>query len=376
MKIAIVIDWLVVYAGAERVIEQMVNCYPDADLFSIVDHIPSQHRGFLQNKESKVSFIQKLPFSKKLYRSYLPLMPFAVEQFDLTPYEIVISCSHAVAKGVITGPDQLHICMCYTPIRYAWDLQFQYLKETGLDKGLKGLIARYFLYKIRIWDVRTANGVDEFIAISKFIKRRITKVYRRDSIVLYPPVDVESFELCADKDDYYLTASRLVPYKQIGLIADAFTQMPDKKLLIIGDGPEFDRISEKAGSNIEMLGYQSKQVLTKYLQQAKAFVFAAEEDFGIAPLEAQSCGTPVIAYGKGGALETIKGIGSEEPTGIFFQEQVVESIIGAVKSFEESAQSIKTLACRNNALRFSQERFRKEFSTHIENAWAEFNKYP
>jgi len=214
MRVAIVHDWLTVYAGAERVLEQMLLCYPGADLFSLVDFIPASNRGFLQNKVVTTSFIQKLPFAKKIYRSYLPFMPLAIEQFDLSHYDLIISSSHAVAKGVLTGPDQLHICMCYSPIRYAWDLQHQYLQESGLVKGIKGLIAKLFLHKIRIWDLRTANGVDEFIAISNFISRRIWKVYRRKSTVIYPPVDINSFGICSKKEGYYLTASRIVPYKK------------------------------------------------------------------------------------------------------------------------------------------------------------------
>jgi glycosyltransferase involved in cell wall biosynthesis len=318
MRIAIVHDWLTTYAGAERVLEQMLICFPDADLFSLVDFLPPGQRDFIQNKRVTTSFIQRMPWARSKYRSYLPLMPLAIEQFDLSSYDLVISSSHAVAKGVITGPDQLHICMCYSPIRYAWDLQHQYLRESGLDRGMKGWLARCVLHRTRMWDQRTANGVDEFIAISNFIARRIRKAYRRDSTVIYPPVDVESFSLRQDKEDFYLTASRLVPYKRVDLIVEAFSRMPEKKLVVIGAGPEFSRIKASAGHNVDFLGYQPGEVLRDHMQRARAFVFAAEEDFGIAPLEAQACGTPVIAYGKGGALETIRGEESVEPTGVFF----------------------------------------------------------
>lgn len=372
MKIAIVHDWLTVYAGAERVLEQMLQVYPQADLFCIVDFLPPNKRDFIQNKTVKTSFVQKLPFAKSKYRQYLPLMPLAVEQFDLSGYDIVISSSHAVAKGVLTGPDQLHLCMCYSPIRYAWDLQHQYLHESGLDKGLKGLIAKWMLHKIRLWDCRTANGVDGFIAISDFIKRRIRKVYRREAEVIYPPVDVEGFSLNEAKEDFYLTASRMVPYKKIDLIVEAFSQMPDKKLVVIGDGPDYEKVKAKTKGNVTLLGYQPFGVLKDCMQRSKAFVFAAEEDFGIAPLEAQACGTPVIAFGKGGALETIRGLDSERPTGVFFNEQSMEAIIRSVEIFEEVRDKIRPQNCRENALRFSPERFRAEFASFVHRSWGDF----
>lgn len=373
MRVAIVHDWLVTYAGAERVLEQMLCCYPSADLFSVVDSLPPDQRGFIQNKTVTTSFVQRFPFAKKKYRQFLPLMPLAVEQFDLSEYDLVISSSHAVAKGVLTSPGQLHLCMCYSPIRYAWDLQHQYLRESGLDAGIKGWMAKWALHKIRIWDVRTANGVDEFMAISNFIARRIWKVYRRESKVIYPPVDIHAFELQEEKESFYLTASRMVPYKKIDLIVEAFSAMPEKRLVVIGDGPDFAKIKSKAGPNVELLGYQSFEVLRDHMQRARAFVFAAEEDFGIAPLEAQACGTPVIAFGKGGALETIRGLDVERPTGIFFSEQSIAAIKSVVIEFEKNAAKITPIACRKNAERFSPERFKREFMDFVEFRWSEFN---
>ena len=370
MKVAVIHDWLVTYAGAERVLEQILLCFPDADLFSMVDFLPANQRDFILDKKVSTSYIQQLPLAKAKYRSYLPLMLLAVEQFDLSGYDLVISSSHAVAKGVLTGPDQLHICMCYSPIRYAWDLQHQYLAESGLDRGIRGWLARLLLHKIRLWDQRTANGVDLFISISNFIARRIQKVYRRDSVVIYPPVDVARFEYCDSEDDYYLTASRMVPYKKIDLVVEAFRSMPDKKLVVIGDGPDFSKIKAKAGPNVNLLGFQSFEVLRDHLQRAKAFIFAAEEDFGIAPLEAQACGTPVIAYGKGSAKETIRGLGEAEPaTGIFFDSQNVDSLINAINLFESRKSEIKGRDCRENALRFEPERFRGEFKALVEEQW-------
>ena len=297
----------------------------------------------------------------------------AIEQFDLSGYDVVISSSFAVAKGVITGPEQLHLCMCYSPARYAWDLQHQYLKESGLERGLKGWAAKWFLHKFRIWDVRTVHGVDHFIAISKFIEKRIRKVYGRDSVIIYPPVDSDFFTVRETKEDFYLTASRMVPYKRIDLIVEAFARMPEKRLVVIGEGPEMAKVRAKAGKNVEILGYRPAEVLRDHLQRARAFVFAAEEDFGIAPLEAQACGTPVIAYGRGGALETINGFSHAHPTGVFFDRQDAESLSAAVEFFEKNAKAFSPSACRENALLFSQERFREEFSAFVRRQVLQFH---
>jgi glycosyltransferase involved in cell wall biosynthesis len=372
MKIAIIHDWLVTYAGAERVLEQIIKIYPNADIFSIVDFIPDNQRGFLLNKKVNTSHIQKLPLAKKMYRNYLPIMTFAIEQFDLSSYDVIISSSHAVAKGVITGPNQLHLSYIHTPIRYAWDLQHQYLLESGLKKGFKGLIAKWLLHKIRNWDYRTSNGVDVFIANSKYISRRIWKVYRRTSDVIYPPVDVTAFGLKLEKDEYYITASRMVPYKKIDLIVESFSKMPDKQLIVIGDGPDFDKIKKNAPPNVQLLGYQPFEVLVNYMQKAQAFVFAAEEDFGITPVEAQACGTPVIAFGKGGALETIRGLEEEKPTGVFYKEQKVDALIQAIELFEINKFIITPNNCRENALRFSPERFQNEFKESVDRSIKQF----
>lgn len=372
MKIAIVHDWLVCYAGAERVLEQILQIFPDADLFSLVDFIPVQERGFILHKRVTTSFIQKMPLASKKYRNYFPLMPLAVEQFDLSAYDLVISSSHAVAKGVITGPDQLHICMCHSPMRYAWDLQHQYLRESGLDRGMKGWLARLILHRVRLWDMRTANGVDHFVSVSRFIGRRIHKVYRRKSVTIYPPVNVEAFKVAqlGDKEDFYVTSSRLVPYKRVDLIVEAFSRkLPDRKLVVIGDGPELHKIRSLAGPNVKFLGYCEFPILKEYLRKAKAFVFAAEEDFGIAPLEAQAAGTPVIAYGRGGALETIRGLDADKPSGCFFYTQDIEALEKAVRYFEEQLPKITSENCAENALRFSEARFREEFEGFVMNEY-------
>jgi glycosyltransferase involved in cell wall biosynthesis len=361
LKTAIVHDWLVTYAGSERVLEQILLCYPDADLFAIVDFIPEKERGFLLGKEVKTSFIQRLPFANNKYRNYLPLMPLAVKRFDLSKYDFIISSSHAVAKGVSVGPSQIHICYCHTPMRYIWDLKDQYLKASGLNSGVKGVAVKFIFKRLRVWDVKTALTVDSFIANSIYIQERIKRIYKRDSIVIYPPVDIEKFELNNFKEDFFVTASRMVPYKKIDLIVEAFSNMPEKRLVVIGDGPDFNKVRLKAGKNIELLGHQTDRILKDYFGRAKAFVFAAEEDFGIAPVEAQACGTPVIAYGKGGAVETVV----DGKTGILFREQSVQGVIDAVSDFETRGP-FDFFEIRKNAERFSETRFREEFKAVIE----------
>jgi glycosyltransferase involved in cell wall biosynthesis len=366
MKVAIVHDWLVTYAGAERVLEQMIAAYPQADLFSLIEFVPPEERAFLQGHSVQTSFLQRIPGARSRYRSMLPLMPLAIEQFDLSRYDLVLSSSYAVAKGVLTGPDQLHLCYCHSPMRYAWDLQHQYLRETGLDHGLRGALARWMLHRMRLWDLRSAAGVDGFMAVSRYIARRIWKTYRRKATVIYPPVDVEAFTPGDSREDFYVTASRLVPYKRIDLIVEAFAAMPRHRLVVIGDGPEARRIRSRGASNIEFLGQQPFEVLLDRLRRARAFVFAAEEDFGIAPLEAQACGTPVLAYGKGGVVESIRPLGAADPTGIFFQEQSVDSIVEVVQRFEREGDQIDPQVCRQSAVRFSPEQFRRQFSTYVQ----------
>jgi glycosyltransferase involved in cell wall biosynthesis len=336
-----------------------------------VDFLPAQHRQRLCARPPKTSFLQRLPFANRLYKYFLPLMPLAIEQFDLSGYDIVISNSHAVAKGVITGPDQLHICYCYTPMRYAWDLQHQYLEEAGISHGLRGAIARWFLHRLRIWDTRTASGVDHFIACSGYIARRIKKAYRRTSTVIYPNVAVADFKIGTLKSDFYVTASRMVPYKKMRLIVEAFARMPDRNLVVIGTGPQFEDAKAIATPNVIMLGYQPFEVLLKNLQEAKAFIFASEEDFGIAPVEAQACGTPVLAFGRGGACETvIDGI-----TGLHFHEQSPEAICDAVERFERRTHGFDPTSLRAHAEQFSTTAFRRTFRQFVESKWAEHKSH-
>ncbi len=362
MRIAIVHDWLVTFGGAERVLQRILECYPQAELFTLVDFLPQADRSFLAGRTVHTSFLQKLPFARRRYRSYLPLMPLAVESFDLSRFDLVLSSSFCVAKGALTGPDQLHISYVHSPMRYAWELQHQYLREANLTRGLRGALARAMLHWLRIWDQRTANGVDAFVSNSRFIARRVWRTYRRDSAVIYPPVDTEYFTPGGRKDDFYLTASRLVPYKHVPLIVEAFARLPNRRLVVIGDGPEWRRVRDRAGGNVELLGYQDSAALLDRMRRARAFVFAALEDFGIAPVEAQACGTPVIAYGRGGAVESVV----DGRTGVLFREQTVESLVDAIGRFESIERQFDSVEIRANALRFAARQFGEEFTAFVE----------
>ncbi|MBV6272961.1 glycosyltransferase family 4 protein [Alcaligenaceae bacterium CGII-47] len=367
MKLAIVHDWLITYSGAERVLAEMLHIWPDADLFSVIDFLCNSDREIIGGKSSTTTFIQRMPGARKYYQLYLPLMTLAIEQLDLSGYDVILSSSHAVAKGVLVGPDQLHICYCHSPIRYAWDMQHQYLSESGLSQGIKSILARMMLYKIRNWDHRTSNGVDYFISNSNYIGRRIAKAYRRKSKTIYPNVAVDDFPLRSDKDDFYLTASRLVPYKKVDLIVRAFAGMPQRRLIVIGDGPQAKRIRESATSNITMLGHRPFSELCDHMQRARAFVFAAEEDFGIVSVEAQACGTPVIAFGRGGSRETvIDGV-----TGVLFDEQSETSIRNAIESFETNFKGDGEVI-RRHAQQFSATRFRKEIESFVDEKYKLF----
>jgi len=362
MKIAIVQDWLTESGGAEKVLSSILQLYPEADVYTIVANEKlTQELGISRNRLFE-SFISRLPYGRSKYRLFLQLFPKAIESFDLSKYDLIISSSYSVAKGVITNSNQLHICYCHSPVRYAWDLYHQYLKEAGLSGfSIKGIYARSILHRLRIWDVISSNRVDYFIANSNYIKNRIHKVYRRDSTVIYPPVDLSRFLLKEKKQDYYFTASRFVPYKKIDLIVKAFAQMPDKKLIIAGTGPDLTKIKSFQTSNIELLGYVEDEQMVTLIQNAKAFVFAADEDFGIVPVEAQACGTPVVCLGRGGTKETvIDGV-----TGIHFYEQSEEAIRLAVHQFEEKINLFDPAKIRQNAERFGTERFDKEFQQFV-----------
>lgn len=369
-RVAIVHDWLPEVGGAERVLGEMLNVLPDADLYSLLDFIPPADRAFLRGKEVHTSFLQRLPGMRRFYRAYLPLMPLAAESFDLSQYDMILSSSYAVAKGIITGPNQLHLCYCHSPIRYAWDMQEQYLRYKMCQRGLKGFFARALLHYIRLWDCRTPNGVDAFASNSQFVCRRIWKVYRRNSRVIYPPVDLSKgagvMEVSSSARKRYLSVGRLVPYKRLDLIIEAFRRMPERELVVIGDGPERARLEKRLPKNVTLRGRVPEAALGDALRSAKALVFAAEEDFGIVLVEAQAAGTPVIAYGKGGACETVlNGI-----TGILFEEQTPESIVSAINS-ADGLQFEPSILMRH-AQQFTPEIFRSELRSWIAEEWETF----
>ncbi len=371
LKIAVVHDWLPLLAGAETVLEQIMKVYPDADVYTLFDFLTDEERASIGVKNITTSYLNKFPKVKKYYRHLFPFYPLAIEDFDLFDYDVVLSSSHTAAKGVITGAHQVHVSYVHSPVRYAWDFTHRYLKQTGYDKGLKGLLVKYLLSRYRLWDYRTANGVDRYIGNSHYIRKRIWKVYRREADVIYPPIELDGFEFQEDKEDFYLTSSRMVSYKRMDLIVEAFTKMPNKRLVVTGDGPEFEKIKAIAEghSNIELVGFPPRDTLRDYMKRAKAFVFAAEEDFGIMPVEVQACGTPVIAFGKGGALETVVGYNTksdEAPTGVFFWKQDADSIVQAVGEFESIAGQIKAKDCLTKAKKFLAQEFRTDLARIVD----------
>jgi glycosyltransferase involved in cell wall biosynthesis len=373
MRIAIVHEWLETYAGSERVTEQLLSMFPSADLFTLVDFLPPEQRQFLQGREPRTSFIQRLPFARSRFRSYLPLFPFAIQQMDLAAYDLVISSSHAVAKGVITGPDQLHVSYVHSPIRYAWDLQGEYLHTAGLEQGPKSWFVRATLHRLRQWDVASSHGVDSFVANSRFVARRIAKAYGRRAAVVWPPVDIDAFTPGGEREDYYLVMARQVPYKRIDLVVQAFAAMPQRRLVVIGDGPEAAKIRRMAAENVTLLGRQPFDAVRGHMRRARAFLYAAIEDFGIVLAEAQAAGMPVIALNRGGAEDIVLDLESRTPTGVLFEEQTPEAIIAAVERFEAAEHRIDWRACRSNAERFSVAAFRSSMRGCIDDAIAAYH---
>lgn len=371
MKVAIVQEWLVTVGGSDKVVKAILDVFPDADIYTLVAKKEVCDELGIPWEKVHTSFIQKMPLGTKKHRAYLPLFPFAIEQFDLRGYDVVISSSHCVAKGVLTKADQLHICYCHSPIRYCWDMYNEYLEESHLDKGFKSWLVRLMLHPIRQFDAIAGSRVDYYISNSDYVGQRIRKTYRRNATTIHPNIDISNFELCNDKQEYYLASSRLVAYKKIDTIIEAFNQMPDKKLVVIGGGPNLEAYRKLAKDNVTVMGYQPFDVLKDKMQHAKAFVFAADEDFGMIPIEAQSCGTPVIAYGHGGSLETVNG----GKTGLFFYEQTPEAIVEAVNKFEAMGlQPFAPADCRQWAEGFSEERFKREIKEFVEEKYEEFKK--
>ncbi len=364
LKIAVVHDWLITYGGAERVLEQILAIFPQADLFALYDFTPDGERDYFQNKPVTTSFLQKFPMARKKYRSYLPFMPMAVEQFDLSEYDLIISSSHAVAHGVLTNSEQLHISYINNTMVYAWDLYHHYLKAGGLNKGISGLLARMIMHYIRNWDATSALRVDEYISNSHYMAGRIEKLYGRPSNVIYPPVEVDKFDIATEKDDYYVTVARLVPFKRIDLIVAAFNQMPNKKLVILGDGPDMKALQESANENIKFLGFQNHDVVAMFVKKARAFLFSSVEPFGIAVVESLAAGTPVVAYGRGAAPEIVR----DGDNGILFEEQTSGSIVEAIERMETTTLTCDAQQMRADSNRFSTEQFKSQFQQFVHQA--------
>ena len=354
-RVAIIHDWIEVTGGSEQVLFELLECFPTADLHAVVDFRDEEGARRLAGRRVRSTFIQQLPWSRRCFRCYLPFMPLAIEQLDLQSYDLVISSSHAVAKGVLTGPGQVHVCYCHSPLRYVWDQQGAYLSNGVFGRGLLGLPARFILHYLRMWDQSSSARVDHFLANSAFVAARIAKYYRRESLVVPPPVPVHEFPHGLPRGAHYLTVSRLVAYKRIDVLIEAFRRMPDRQLLIVGDGPERDRLAALAPSNVKILGHLPTHEVRQHLATARAFCFAGEEDFGIVTVEAQACGTPVIAYGRGGSVDIVQpGV-----TGVLVPRQDPAAFVDAIKSFEQMSSSFDHAVIRSSAERFSQAAFRE-----------------
>ena len=365
---ALVHEWLTPKAtgGSELVVKEILQ-FIDADLYALIDFESTNPDSYLYQRQIGTTFLQNLPGVKGGVQKYLPLMPIAIEQLDLRHYDVILSSAHAVAKGILTTPQQLHLCYCHTPMRYAWDLTFDYLRQSRLGQGIPGIFTRYLLHRLRQWDVISANRVDHFIANSHFTASRIWRAYRRRADVVYPPVNIDRFTCTADKEDFYLTVCRLVGYKQVAPIVEAFN-LNGRNLVIIGTGTELQKLQQIAKPNVTILGYQPDTVVQDYLARARAFVYAACEDFGIVLVEAQACGTPVIAYGVGGAAETVLDIRAhpECGTGILFPAQTTAAILTAVATFETYHQQFQAERIRTHAESFAASVFRSQYLSLVD----------
>jgi glycosyltransferase involved in cell wall biosynthesis len=373
MNIALIHDWVVEPGGAEKCLQSFHQLYPEAPLYTLLYRASSLEALGFDLSRVEASLLQR-PGVIKRYRSYLPFFPYAIEQFDLSDFEVILSSSHCVAKGVLTNSQQIHICYCHTPVRYAWDLTHHYLKENRLQKGFKSTLARAVLHYIRLWDGCASSRVDYFVANSHYTAARIWRSYRRKAEVIYPPVNTEQFAVSKRKAEYFLFVSRLVRYKRADLVVAAFTQL-GLPLVVVGDGPEKEHCQALAGKNIEFVGYRNNEELSSLMAGARALVFAAHEDFGIVPVEAQAGGTPVIAFGQGGATETVipaDGHNWHEATGVFFQEQEIESLVKAVVAFLNWEGRFDAEVIRLNARRFNQERFKQEIQDCVKSKYENY----
>ena len=361
MRVALIHDHLAQDGGAEKVLKVFADMFPDADIYTLLYEQKNADQ-YYKNRKIRTSIIQKLPGGIKHYQWYMPFMPMAVEFFDLNKYDLVLSDTSSFAKGVITNIDTLHICYCHTPTRYLWSDTHQYIKELNYNKYFKKVISLVLNY-IRMWDRMAADRVDKYIANSQFIKQRIQKYYRRSSDVIYPPVEVNKFEIASEVSDYFLIGGRLAPYKRVDIVIEAFNKLKDKsfKLKIFGDGVDMGRLKKLAAnnSNIEFLGRVSDERIKDLYSKCLAFIHPQEEDFGITAVEAMASGRPVIAYEKGGAIETV----IEGETGLFFKEQSVDSLSKVIESFD--SKQFDTQKIYSHAQQFSVGRFKKEIMEYI-----------
>lgn len=367
-NIAIVHDWCPAFRGGERVLARLCALYPNAKVFTLFDFLHDDIKEqYFRDVEFHASAANRLPFIQHYYRSLFFLCPFLIEQFDVTGYDAVISSSAAFARGILTRPDQPHLCYVHSPVRYAWDEQFSYLEQARLGFGPKGLIYRYMLHNLRQWDTRTAHGPDLMLANSSFVKSRIQRIYGRSSQVVHPPVAINELTYVSHKDDYYVSASFLAPYKRTDLVIQAFNEMPDRKLVVVGEGQQSKKLRDMAKPNITFAGYLSRPDYVRTIAEAQAMVFGGCEDFGIALAEAQACGTPLIAFARGGARDIVRDRygRSPHPTGILFERQSVAALKEAVEVFEQNKGTIAPEACRTNALRFSEDNFDSAVLGHM-----------
>ena len=384
-RIAIVHDWFQKksFGGAEKVTilidEFLTNKYSIPDLFSLSSDIESSNKSFLKERLINTSLIEKLPFGKNKIQNYLPFLPFAIEQIDLRNYDMIVSSSHAFAKGVITSPNQLHISYIHTPMRYAWDQMNVYINHSNLTKYGLEIPLRYILYKLRQWDFTSAQRIDHLIANSNFTAKRIKKYWGLDADIIYPPVNIKKFNYKKNRGDFYLSVNRLVPNKRIDLLIKAFNKL-SLPLIIIGDGPERSKLKNIAKSNIIFLNRASDLNVKDYLSRCRAFVYAGLEDFGIAPVEAMASGAPVIAFGKGGLLDTVNCLNNGDKkkitNGILFKEQTVSDVFDAVRWFDDNQiwKLFNPELLNYSTQKFSSENFNAKFEISLNIAWENFKK--
>ncbi len=382
-KIALVHEWFSSRAkgGAEQVVESIDQYLLEkgtrADIYSLIDSQSDASFNWLSNRTINTSFIQNIPFGIKHVQQFLPLLPFAIEQLNLDDFPLVISSNHLVAKGVLTSPDQLHVSYIHTPVRYAWDQMNIYLKHSLLSKFGAESIIRYQLYKLRQWDQLSAQRVDLLIANSSFTARRIEKYWGRTSTILHPPVNINRFRFNQNREDFYLCLSRLVPNKRVDLVVNAFNEL-QLPLLVVGDGPEKNHLRKIAGPSVKLLGRVSSKEVEKLMESCRAFVYAGVEDFGIAPVEAMASGAPVIAYARGGLLDSVRCLSSKlsSPTGILFPKQSVRSMVDAVCTFENSRlwRKFSSEEIRLWAENFSEVSFKSNFDLILQKAWRDHSK--